>query len=159
VSQTISDLFEIVKGDHIAIARMQPSDAANAVPVVARGEKNNGVAVCIDPLPSREPFESGLLTVSLGGSVLATFVQPAPFYTAHNDIAVLYPKAEMTLHEKLWRGLCIRANKYRYNYGRQANRTLAELELPDEIPDWIGGAFNNYLKTLTALLGPGTHQN
>lgn len=32
---------------------------------------------------------------------------------------------------------CIRLNKYRFNYGRQANRTLASLLIPSSIPnDW-----------------------
>ena len=69
--------------------------------------------------------------------MLETFLQPVPFYTAHNDIAVLVPNREMSIEEKMWWALCIRANKYRYNYGRQANRTLAHLVLPAEVPAWV----------------------
>jgi hypothetical protein len=34
---------------------------------------------------------------------------------------------------------CLRANKYKYNYGRQANRTLKDLLVPsiDDIPEWV----------------------
>lgn len=49
---------------------------------------------------------------------------------------VLEPKTPMTLSEKLFYCECIRKNRYRYSYGRQANKTLEELELPDQIPDW-----------------------
>jgi hypothetical protein len=43
----------------------------------------------------------------------------------------------MTLAEKLWWAECIKANRYRYNFGRQANRSLTDLELPARIPDWV----------------------
>jgi hypothetical protein len=43
----------------------------------------------------------------------------------------------MTLREKLWWSMVIRANRYRYSYGRQANRTLATLALPTEVPSWV----------------------
>jgi len=35
--------------------------------------------------------------------------------------------------------MCIKANRYRYNYGRQANRTIRDLLLPEisEIPNWV----------------------
>jgi hypothetical protein len=42
----------------------------------------------------------------------------------------------MSLQEKAWWAQCIAANRYRYNFGRQANRTLASLELPDGVPNW-----------------------
>ncbi|MGW0214425.1 restriction endonuclease subunit S [Micromonospora chokoriensis] len=46
----------------------------------------------------------------------------------------------MSLQEKAWWAQCITANRYRYNFGRQANRTLATLELPDSVPDWARSA-------------------
>ncbi len=35
--------------------------------------------------------------------------------------------------------MCIKANRYRYSYGRQANRSLRNLSLPatEDIPEWI----------------------
>ena len=35
--------------------------------------------------------------------------------------------------------MCLRANKYRFSYGRQANRTLKDLLVPslDEMPEWV----------------------
>ncbi|MEV4098091.1 restriction endonuclease subunit S [Streptosporangium saharense] len=41
------------------------------------------------------------------------------------------------MQEKLWWAECIKANRYRYNFGRQANRSLASLELPDAVPEWV----------------------
>jgi hypothetical protein len=83
------------------------------------------------------PLAAGLLTVCLRSRnhALATFVQPRPFYSAFH-IYVLTPKVSMTLQEKIWWATCIEHNRYRYNFGRQANRTLAQLVLPSEVPEW-----------------------
>ncbi len=45
----------------------------------------------------------------------------------------------MTDEEKLFYSSCIEANKYKFNYGRQANRTLKDLLIPDktEIQSWV----------------------
>lgn len=52
---------------------------------------------------------------------------------------VLTPKAQMTEAEKLWWALCITANRFRFGFGRQANRTLKDLVLPDpaNMPSWV----------------------
>ncbi|WP_236746210.1 restriction endonuclease subunit S [Mycobacteroides abscessus] len=42
----------------------------------------------------------------------------------------------MTTVEKLWWCRCIWENRFRFSYGRQANRTLGSLVVPDEAPDW-----------------------
>lgn len=98
--------------------------------------KNNGVTarVTIDLVPG----EAGELTVALSGNgILSTFVQPEPFVTGYH-VMILRPLVPtMSLTEKLWWSRCILENRYRYSYGRQANRSLAALELPDEIPVWV----------------------
>jgi hypothetical protein len=87
-------------------------------------------------------WDDGLITVALSGSsVLSSFVQLEPFVTAFH-VAVLVPRREMGLGEKLWWCRCIEANQYRYNFGRQANRTLASLRVPTSIPEWVGTAPN-----------------
>ena len=44
--------------------------------------------------------------------------------------------------QKLFYCACLRANKYRFNYGRQANRTLKEILIPaiKELPAWANDA-------------------
>lgn len=70
--------------------------------------------------------------------MLATFVQMEPYYSGR-DLYYLTPKNHMTLNQKLYYCVCIQSNKYRYNYGRQANRTLRDILIPDisDIPDWV----------------------
>lgn len=40
--------------------------------------------------------------------------------------------------ELLFYSYCIRKNKYRYNYGRQANKTLKDILIPEKMPDGLG---------------------
>jgi hypothetical protein len=100
--------------------------------------------------------------VSLGGTkLLSSFIQEYPFYTAQN-VAVLKPLVEMTFSEKLFMCLCIRHNRFRYSaFGREANRTLRELLVPDlsEFPNWIhefsvGGLEEKYKPAIESILPP-----
>src|SRR5262249_10858676 len=85
---------------------------------------------------------AGELTCALSGNgVLTTFVQDRPYYTAFH-VACLAPKGSLTTAQKLYYCACVRANRYRYGWGRQANRSLKDILLPEpeEIPDWVEGA-------------------
>jgi hypothetical protein len=131
----VNDLFKIVQGNSFELMNMELSNTSN-INFVSRTAQDNGVVaqVCADD--DINPFPAGVITVALGGSVLSAFVQLKPFYTAFH-IAVLTPKKELTLQEKLYYCMCIKANAYRYNFGRQANKTLKYIELPDIIPEWV----------------------
>ena len=52
---------------------------------------------------------------------------------------ILTAKNSMTDQEKLWWVTCITANRFRFGFGRQANRTLKNLKLPDsnDTPKWV----------------------
>jgi hypothetical protein len=104
-------------------------------------------------LPKVTPIEAGVLTVAGGGSVLETFVQPEPFYSGR-DLYYLKPLVTLSLEQKLYCCICIRANKYRYNYGRQANRTLKDLMIPDprKAPAWVNKAFKSIVDEWQAKL-------
>jgi len=108
----------------------------NGINFVSSSGKNNGVVTRVKHNPDNKLFMMGSITVPLKGSVLRAFVQPEDFYVAH-QIAVLTPIQSMTLAEKLYYCLCIRQNVYRYNYGRQADRSLRNIELPDKIPKFV----------------------
>nr|WP_242007057.1 restriction endonuclease subunit S [Candidatus Nitrotoga sp. AM1P] len=105
---------------------------------VSRTSRNNGISAKVEKLHDVEPIEAGVLTVAGGGSVLETFLQPEPFYSGR-DLYYLKPREDMTDAVKLYYCACIRANKYRYSYGRQANRTLKDIEVPAlaEVPAWV----------------------
>lgn len=131
----VKDLFTLSQGNSFELINMELSNHSN-INFVSRTAQDNGVVaqVCEDDVI--KPFPAGCITVALGGSVLSSFVQLKTFYTAFH-IAVLQPKKELTLQEKLYYCMCIQANKYRYSYGRQANKTLKDIELPDAVPEWV----------------------
>lgn len=132
----VSDLFDIKYGDSLELSRLEKDDCG--INFVSRTAKNNGVSAKVKRIPGIEPTPANTITVALSGSVLETFLQPEPFYSGYH-IFCLTPKVELSDTEKLFYCACIRANQYRYNYGRQANRTLAELLIPsrEEIPTWV----------------------
>lgn len=131
----IKDLFNLYQGNGYELISMSISENSQ-INFVSRTAQDNGVVAQVDKYNNIEPFKSGLITVALGGSVLSSFVQLKPFYTAFHVMA-LEPKREMSLNEKLYYCMCIQSNAYKYNYGRQANKTLKNIEIPDVIPGWV----------------------
>lgn len=131
----LSDIFNMMYGNSFALNQLAETD--NGVAFVSRTSKNNGVSAVVKAIDGIEPFAPGAITVALSGmSVLEANVQPYKFYTGYH-VMVLTPKNQMSLNEKLFYCMCIKQNKYKYYFGRQANRTLGELEVPTEVPKWI----------------------
>jgi len=132
----LKQLFEIQNGNGFALSNMEQDE--RGCNFISRSEKNNGISGRVKIIPDIKPFDSNQITVALSGSVLSSFYQTEPFYTAYH-IKILKPKQELTPKEMLFYCLVIKSNKYRYSYGRQANRTLDEIQVPspEEIPDWI----------------------
>lgn len=140
--QPLGDLFHVEYGNKLDMNKMTPTDPRTGIAFVGRvGGLNgkSGVSGYVEALPDLTPYPTGLITVALGGSrLLSSYVQQRPFYTAQN-VAVLRPKRDtMSLNERLFYAMCIRKNAFRYSaFGREANRTLATIEVPTEIPDWV----------------------
>lgn len=146
----LGDLFDAKYGTNLELNAQEitDDDDPEGVNFVARGSQDNGVAAKIKPISGIDPIAGGALSVALSGSVLETFLQLDPFYTGYH-IFCLRPKVRLDHRQMLYYCLCIKANGFRYNYGRQANRTLRELLLPTpgEIPDWVRSfPFPNYEK-------------
>lgn len=131
----VSELFDIKYGINLELDSLEQSDDADAINFVARTAENNGVVARVKRISGKEPQPAGILTCAGGGSVLSTFVQDKPFYSGR-DLYLLIPKKEMSLEEKLFYCHVIKMNAYRYSYGRQANRTLKNINLPP-LPDWL----------------------
>lgn len=131
----VDELFYLHQGNGFELYNMNQSPNSN-ISFVSRTAQLNGVVGKVDLTDGVAPFPAGYITVALGGSVLSSFVQKDPFYTAFH-IMVLEPKRDMTFQEKLFYCMCIQNNAYRYSYGRQANKTLKDIEVPDNAPEWI----------------------
>lgn len=126
----VQELFDVVYGVNLELVNCVETDKndPDAVAFVSRTESNNGISAYVKPVQGVEPQPKDTITVAGGGSVLATFLQTQPFYSGR-DLYLLYPKCCISNKAKLFLVTIIKANKYRYNYGRQANVTLPSLKL------------------------------
>lgn len=143
----LSELFEIKYGVNLELNKLEQCSKKdkNAINFVSRTEKNNGISAIVKKIDSIKPIPAGTISVAAGGSVMSSFLQPEPFYSGR-DLYYLTPKNDMSDSEKVFYCLCIRSNKYRYNYGRQANRTLKDLMVPKDLPEWVN-KFKNKIPT------------
>jgi hypothetical protein len=135
----VEDLFEVRYGHSLQLNRLTVTSQTSGIAFVSRKMGDNGIAAYVEPIPGVEPAPAGELTCALSGNgVLSTFIQDKPFYTAFH-VACLKPKIDMSRMELLYYCACIKANRYRYSYGRQANRTLKDLLIPAlcEVPQWV----------------------
>lgn len=130
----LNEIFEIEYPKTLIFSEMTLSKTG--INFVSSQDKNNGVVAKVEECEGIKKYPAGVITVPLKGSVLMAHVQNEECYVAH-QIAVLTPKITMSLKQKLFYCLCIQKNAYRFNYGRQADRTLKELVLPDGFPAWV----------------------
>lgn len=149
---SVRDLFEVKYGINMELnACVLAEDGdCSAINFVARTEDNNGVSAKVYPVEGKIPQPAGIITCAGGRSVLSTFLQEKPFYSGR-DLYLLIPKYSMGKAAKLFIITIIKANKYRYSYGRQANVTLPYLELllpttSEGKPDFE--FMENYIKSL-----------
>lgn len=148
----LSNIFEIKHGNKLDFNKMiECAPNEQSIAFIGRSGERNGLVGFVERLETECPYESGMMTVALGGSTLSSFVQPRPFYTGQN-IDVLRPRSAMSLDSKLFYCLCIEANRFRYStYGREANRTLKTIQVPalHQIPSWVSGAYKAAVSELS----------
>ena len=135
----LSALFDVNYGVNLELNKLTQCSPASpkAVNFVSRTRENNGVSAIVELIDGVEPIPSGTISVAGGGnSVLYSFLQPAPYYSGR-DLLYLVAKRPMSDAEKLFYCLCIFKNRFRYSYGRQANRTLGGLLVPAMPPSWV----------------------
>lgn len=130
----LNDLFYIEYPKTLVFSDM--TIKRNGINFVSSQDKNNGVVARVEECENIKKYPAGVITVPLKGSVLMAHLQPESCYVAH-QIAVLMPLKRMSKQEKLYYCLCIRKNAYKFNYGRQADRTLQNIILPDVVPSWV----------------------
>jgi hypothetical protein len=133
-------IFRIEYGNQFDFNKMETVDGE--VNFVSRSSQDLGVVTKVSKYKDFEPYQPGLITVTLGGSyLLSAFVQQEPFYTAQN-IKVLTPQIQMSFEEKVFYCYAIAKNRFRYtSHGREANITLNKMLVPAEIPkEFLGRA-------------------
>lgn len=122
----LKELFYINYGINMELLNCEQQNGN--INFVARTSENNGVTAQVLPVSGKVPQDEGLITVAGGGSVLSTFLQDAPFYSGR-DLYVLKCKSEIDKYTKLFLITLIKKEKFKYSYGRQANKTLPDIEI------------------------------
>ncbi len=132
----VSDLFNVKYGVNLELNACVECDKSeiDSVNFVARTAENNGVSSRVMTIDDVEPQKAGLISVAGGGSVLSTFLQNEPFYSGR-DLYTLDSKDNISDEAKMFVITIIEKNKYKYSYGRQANKTLPDLLLKLPIND------------------------
>ncbi len=140
----VSDIFDMRYGNSLGLNTLDPCHckhrpcSQHVIPFVSRTAKNNGISAYVAPVAGVALNPSHTLSVAMSGSVLSTFYQGRAYYTGYH-VACLAPKISLTTQQMLYYALCLSKNAYRYSYGRQANKTLKSILIPDveSIPTWV----------------------
>lgn len=133
--EKIKDIFHVNYGVNLEYYKMELDE--NGLPFISRTAQNNGVIGRVTKIEGITPNPRNTISVTGGGSVLEAFLQEEEYYSGR-DVYYLKPRDELNKTQLLYYCMLLKANKYRYNYGRQANKTLGEILVPsiDEVPDW-----------------------
>jgi hypothetical protein len=132
----VTDIFSTSESQ--GMVEYQMNYKKDGINFIGRGSENNGVVNTVDKIREIKPLEGNCITVAMRGSVMERIVQKEPFYSSFH-IKILRPKFEMTEETLQFYCYVLRSNKWKYSFGRQANKTLNSLEIPslDQIPTWV----------------------
>jgi Type I restriction modification DNA specificity domain len=132
----VDELFEVRYGVNLELVHLEQceSDDPDAIFFVSRTEKNNGVSAVVKRFNNLEPNPAHSISVAGSGSVMSSFYQRLPYYSGR-DLYILIPKKEFSAIEMLFYAYCLHLNKYKYNYGRQANKTIKDLIILENMPE------------------------
>jgi len=142
----ISDIFYIYSGSKLDYGKQQMDE--NGINFVSRNSNNNGVVCKVELQDDMKIYKRGDITVPLGGSyLLSAFVQDEDFVTAQN-VAVLRPKKSMNKIEKWFYCYVLRENRFKFSaFGREVNKYLKDIKVPETIPEWIYSMNTKNLET------------
>lgn len=136
----LSEIFTIRYGNGLDLTVLEQCNerGENCINYISRTRENNGVSAIVKQIDDIPAFRTGLITVAASGnSVMQACIQPLPFYTGFH-VFVLEPKKPMSDLGKLYYCHCIKLNRYRFNFGRQANKTLKNILVPETMPEKFG---------------------
>jgi hypothetical protein len=123
----LSDVFDIWYGVNLEVVNCD--EIPDGMPFVSRKSQNNGISTYVRELYDILPNPANTLSIACSGSVLSTFYHDYEYYSGR-DVYIAKPKYALTKEQMLYYAYVIEQNKYRYNYGRQANKTLKNILVP-----------------------------
>lgn len=133
----ITKLFKILSGTDMELNKLEESP--KGINFVSRNRNNNGVVARVKEVPGKTPLPANTISVALSSSsTMYSYYQDEPYYTAYH-VAGLQPLVEMSKRQMLFYCTCLIANRYKYNWGRQADKSISQILLPDicDIPQWV----------------------
>lgn len=142
---TLEEVFDIYKGKRLTKADMIDGNT-NYIGAIS---DDNGIREKIGQVPI---FKPNCITVNYNGSVGEAFYQIKPFW-ASDDVNVLYLKnKDLTKNIALYLITVIKANKYRFSYGRKwtlEKMKKTEIPLPVTMEGLIDWEYiENYISNL-----------
>ena len=133
---SLAEIFDVWYGVNLEVVNSEVVPIG--IPFVSRQSVNNGVVCHVKRIDDVEPNPSHTLSIAVSGSVLSTFYHDYEYYSGR-DVYIAKPKIALTKEEMLYYCYVIEQNKYRYNYGRGANKTFRDILVPSksEIPHYV----------------------
>lgn len=137
----VHKIFIVDYGTKLDLGKMTHDNPT--ISFVSRSSINNGVSDHVDEIQGVIPYKSGSITLALGGSLGACFVQNSDFYTSQN-VAVITTKEQLSLETKLFitRMMTFECQTKYQAFGRELNshlKTDLTVSLPiseDGNPNW-----------------------
>lgn len=139
----LNNLFDIINGVPSGSVKLSESkDRQYSIPYIRPSNDFSNTIVGYLSEKEIEPkyvFPAQTVFVSTNGQGSHSYAYVSPFdFVPNSDVAVLLPKKDMSLKEKIFYAMCITRNRYRFSYGRKPKGDkLANINLPDTIPDWV----------------------
>lgn len=132
----IKDVFDVWYGVNLEVVNCEVVE--RGIPFVSRQSVNNGVVCHVKRNDCITPNPEHTLSIAVSGSVLSTFYHDYEYYSGR-DVYIARPKINLSAEEMLYYAYIIEQNRYRYNYGRAANRTFRDIIIPSpkELPQYI----------------------
>lgn len=129
----LSRLCNIDMGNKMDFSAMTTDEPS--VNFVGRSAENNGVMGKVDIVEGITPYPAGCITVALGGSLGASFVQDEPFYTSQNVAVLRFDADTVTTLARLFLATMVNfESRFKYfPFGRELNkyiRTIYGFVLP-----------------------------
>lgn len=134
---TLDSIFDVWYGVNMEVVNSEVV-TSGGIPFVSRQSTNNGITCYVKSVDGISPNPAHTLSIAVSGTVLSTYYHDYEYYSGR-DIYVARPKIALTKEEMLYYAFVIEANKYKYNYGRGANKTFRKIMIPayEELPDYI----------------------
>jgi len=131
----LEEIFDLWYGVNLELINCE--QVQNGIPFVSRQSTENGIAGYVMSLDIT-PNPTHTLSIAGSGTVLSTFYHDYEYYSGR-DVYIAKPKQNLTKEQMIYYACIIEQNKYRYNFGRQANKTLKDILVPDinELPDYV----------------------